>query len=192
MIEVQRAWGNCRVLAGLGCRRSSGAGERRRVGHHPSPRPRFNTAPTPAMDSLRPSTGGFVRAPSMALPWTPRNTCRYRVVLTDPVGNMSTSGDLVYARIQRPRSSIQRARRADDNGEADLRYTWSATGRSGASFSVSGSNSACAVLDETKTRETPFRADQRISVERERRWFGPMITGITESVDLPRIGLRSD
>jgi uncharacterized protein (TIGR03790 family) len=102
------------------------------------------------------SSSGFSRTPSVDLPWVPGQTYYYRVILTDPVGNVTT-GDYVYApetagvKIITPASAapatvaglstIVSVLAGGDN-EATLTYTWSATGPAPVVFAGNGTNAA--------------------------------------------------
>ena len=43
--------------------------------------------------SLVESTGVFSRHPTVSLPWSPGTVYHYRIVMTDPAGNVTTTGD---------------------------------------------------------------------------------------------------
>ena len=107
--------------------------------------------------SVAKSAPGFSRTPSAPLASTAGQAFHYQVTLTDPVGNTWTSPDYTYTSNGAPTiataasatpnpvsgtSAAVNALGADDGGESNLTYTWSASGPAAVTFAANGSNAA--------------------------------------------------
>ena len=118
---------------------------------------RVNYGPDTNYGSIVNSAPGFSRTPSVLLPSTAGQTNHYQVTLTDPVGNIWTSGDFTFAgnappTIAAPASATPSpvtgaaaavtVLGADDGGESNLTYTWSATGPAPVAFNTNGTNAS--------------------------------------------------
>jgi len=105
--------------------------------------------------SVAESVGGFSRLAQVSIPWIAGQNNHYRITLTDPVGNTTTTQD--YLHMSGP--SITSPVTANPNpaagstttvavlgidpaGEGTLTYTWSATGPTAVTFDTNGNNAA--------------------------------------------------
>jgi hypothetical protein len=105
------------------------------------------------------SSGGYTRRPSVNLPWELGGEYHYRAILTDPVGNTTTTPDFLYKSPVAPPSVVTPAAATPNPvtnkttalsvlgsdkkyAEAQLTYTWSATGPAAVTFSENATNAA--------------------------------------------------